>query len=820
MPRDSTLLPEWSQQLLRAARAGRLFEPPANTSDGKGEKNEVKKNGDTEHGVCSSGQHCVTLKKWTRAPRHLEEPEQDYLAKRRKGLPSLRNGIAGSLGFGGVMRKTKMRKVDSEGNTNVWQVLVPEGQSVEGEITNEEESILAVAKTTTPGAVIEGIGAVNSDGLIVVNDGLISTPPRRRPPPPRRKPKKGPGRGRKKVIFKPGEGGAEVKPSLITSGLQDSAAVDSVSASNATQGRDKDVTMTDMPEVDDNDEEGEDEEDEGEIEEGEDDEDDREEGELSPSSPGPLEIQAPANGESQSRRESVTITEAYPKPKFHPLPAVPSSTSGLPPNPFSLEASGSFPQHSKHHKQQQQQVSGQTGSAALPSTLTETKSSRTQTTSRDKDVQELRPSISLVPQHLFGAAIPPAPKPQHSSSLSTKTIKSPSISDTLTESRFAYVAISNGVNPKEVANKSSVPSLGNIESQDPGMLSSSPDVPLVEAFSHSRKNSQNIDFPSSQQEDSDGQVDEIQQVQEKGKEVEMADKTSIAQLHIQKNVSELQEQTPEPTKAVRSETSVNLENLAAKPKVVLQSNPPSISSPELDASEATTELALTERKLKMNEGQHQTSSTNPENKTKDKTKVAILDRDVNNLQAPSSSSSSPLLISDDKLSTTKISPEPEHHKPSSTSPAEATTGSAIQRTDREVEYKSAREQRNEKETVQKSPRPQEDEQQKEEQVKPVPEDKKSLKQDQNQNQNQAHDQETAHVSGIAGTTGTVVDTVATNEKSAAGDVNTVVVTDLSATGSGDKDVGTDRGGGDGDGSGDIDLLRTLERRLDAKKAEE
>ena len=816
MPRDSTLLPEWSQQLLRAARAGRLFEHPTSASDCTGEKSEAKRNGDAEHELHSNDQHCVTIRKWTRAPRHLEEPEQDYLAKRRKGLPSLRNGIAGYLGFGSAMRKTKIRKVDSEGNANVWQVLVPEGQSVEGEITNEEESVLAVPKATIPGTVIEGVGAVNSDGLVVVNDRLISTPPRRRPPPPRRKPKKGPGRGRKKVIFKPGEEGAEAKPNVVASGVQEAAAVDTLSTSGAAQGQDKDVTMVDMPEVDDNEEEGEEDEDEGEIEEGEDDEDDREEGEISPSSPGPSDIQAPAGDESQSRRESVSITEAYPKPVLHPLPAAPSSTSGLPPKPVSLESSVTFPQHSQ---QQQQQAPGQAGSAASPSTLTETKSSRAQAISRDRDLQESVTPISLVPQHLFGTTIPPAPKPQHSSSLLTKPLKSPLVSDTLTESRSAFAAVSDISNTNEAASKTSVPPLGNIVSQDPRIISSSPDLPLVEAFSHNRENPQNIGFPSRKQGDSFRQVDEMQQVPEKSKEVDMTGDSFIIQTTVQNNVNGLHEQVPGPMSVEHSESNVESESSAVKPKAIDQMNSPSISAPETNAPVATTGVAAAEGREIMNEIQNQASDAEPRDNIKHNSKAAVPHSNLDNSQAT--------LLSNNISSTPKppldsFQPvQPERRMTSSTSQIEAPANSTAHKTDSESENEHAKEKENQEETVQKSPLPQEAEQQREQEINPKREDKDSLKRDQNQNQSQnhqkqAHDQENAHASADAGTTGTGIITNAIGEKSAAEKVDTIVTTDVSAATGGDRNISTN---GSGDGS-DIDLLGTLERRLDAKEEEE
>lgn len=200
MPRDSHLLPDHSQALLRAARAGMLYKlptPPEEEEKEKGEEEEEAK--ETQTGYVT--------KKWSQVPRHQEEPEQEYLAKRRKGLLSAYSGQTGSNGApvpSGPMRETKVKKTDADGNVHVYKVLVPEGQTVEGEVAEEDSEMKEAApEEAPPGTVVEGVGVVNAEGVVVANQ---PTPPRRRPPPPRRKPKKGPGRGRKKVMFTPGEG--------------------------------------------------------------------------------------------------------------------------------------------------------------------------------------------------------------------------------------------------------------------------------------------------------------------------------------------------------------------------------------------------------------------------------------------------------------------------------------------------------------------------------------------------------------------------------------------------------------------------------------
>jgi hypothetical protein len=194
MPRDSHMLPEYSQQILRAARAGRIYRPPAPPED----DNEMK---DEEEEV-KEVQTGFTVKKYVKVARHLEAPEPEYLAKRRKGLPSQHSINGMPLP---VLRETKVRKVDADGNALVYKVLVPEGQAVEGEVQPTDDAIEIAPATAAPGTIVEGVGIVNAEGVVVANELMLQTPPRRRPPPPKKK-RGGPGR-KKRVVFV--EGAAE-----------------------------------------------------------------------------------------------------------------------------------------------------------------------------------------------------------------------------------------------------------------------------------------------------------------------------------------------------------------------------------------------------------------------------------------------------------------------------------------------------------------------------------------------------------------------------------------------------------------------------------
>ena len=194
MPRESHMLPEHSQQLLRAARSGRIYKPPAPPEDDRENMEEEDEPKEVRKGF--------TVKKWVRVPRHLEDPEPEYLAKRRKGLPSQYAAINGGVALPTLMRETKVQKLDAEGNVSVYKVLVPEGQTIAGEVQEADAAVIEAAPVlAAPGTVVEGVGVVNAEGVVVANEILQQTPARRRPPIPKKKARRGPGRGKKKVVF-------------------------------------------------------------------------------------------------------------------------------------------------------------------------------------------------------------------------------------------------------------------------------------------------------------------------------------------------------------------------------------------------------------------------------------------------------------------------------------------------------------------------------------------------------------------------------------------------------------------------------------------
>ncbi|KAL4885038.1 hypothetical protein BJY04DRAFT_158529 [Aspergillus karnatakaensis] len=214
MPRDSHLLTPMSRALLKAARAGCIYIRPAS----KEFEDEEKEATDPEEQQTQQNlERNFSMRKWTTVPRHLEAPEVEFLAKRRPGLPSIyaapAAGVDGAHGLGS-MRKTRFKKVDPvTGNISVYAAWVPEGHKIEGEVLDEAQliaensKVAVIPEAPAPGTIIEGVGVVNAQGVVVAEAGsaAVLTPPRRRPPPPKRKGKSLKGR-KKKVMFAPGEG--------------------------------------------------------------------------------------------------------------------------------------------------------------------------------------------------------------------------------------------------------------------------------------------------------------------------------------------------------------------------------------------------------------------------------------------------------------------------------------------------------------------------------------------------------------------------------------------------------------------------------------
>ncbi|KAH0543756.1 hypothetical protein FGG08_001938 [Glutinoglossum americanum] len=319
LPKEANLLSPMSRALLQAARAGTINKTlPV-------EEEAVVKEGDDEEDEEERG---FIAGRWSAVPRHLERPEREYLAKKRKGLElKAPNGGAGA--GAGVMKKAKIRRTDTEGNAYVEEIVMTEGQKVEGEVIAE----VPMADPVVSGRVVEGVGVVNSDGVVVSTETAQPTPPRRRPPPPRRKPR-GPGRGRKKKVqFVPGAEGVEgtdargIAPiaangSLIENGQPpEGNALPRARIEGGFRNDDGDTEMIDDSNLRDGDEEEDDNDDGEEGDEGDD--DDREEGELTPS-PTPEDVTTSVSTDPLN----------HPKPSAAlPQPTLPNFVHPLPPRP-------------------------------------------------------------------------------------------------------------------------------------------------------------------------------------------------------------------------------------------------------------------------------------------------------------------------------------------------------------------------------------------------------------------------------------------------------------------------------------------------------
>ena len=180
MPKDAHLLPPHTQELLRAARSGRLYKRPLPMeeeepeTDGPPEKPEKKEDED-------ASTHGFTVKTWKPISRNVEGADVTHLAKRRKGTVTIASKTVVAPPGGDQVTKATVRKIDAAGNPYTQEVTLVMGQPVEGEII--------------------------STRLVAAPDPNQAPPPppapvRRRPPPPKRKPK-GPGRGRKKKLPPP-----------------------------------------------------------------------------------------------------------------------------------------------------------------------------------------------------------------------------------------------------------------------------------------------------------------------------------------------------------------------------------------------------------------------------------------------------------------------------------------------------------------------------------------------------------------------------------------------------------------------------------------
>jgi hypothetical protein len=191
MPKDSHLLPPHTQELLRAARSGRLYKrPPPEEDDVDHEADQPEKTEKKEDDASTKG---FSVKLWKQIPRNVEAPSVSHLAKRRKGIVTIASKtVEDKIPVQTVTRAT-VRRIDAAGNPYTEDVTLVDGQKVEGEIISTR---------------VEAISTGQPEALPVVPQ-----PARRRPPPPKRK-KAGPGRGRRKMKLPLTAGTAQPAPAV------------------------------------------------------------------------------------------------------------------------------------------------------------------------------------------------------------------------------------------------------------------------------------------------------------------------------------------------------------------------------------------------------------------------------------------------------------------------------------------------------------------------------------------------------------------------------------------------------------------------------
>lgn len=307
VPNLSQLLTPWTQHLLRLARSGKVGTKRKQEPDLDEDKAEDD-NAEEEAAKTSNlpEERGYVAKKWKPLPDHALEPEHkhfNFLAKRRRGLPSL-YGPDAPNGTAVPMRKTKVQKTDANGDVAVFEVLVPEGQVIEGEIAESTELAEIKPITAAPGTVIEGVGVANEEGVLVAEHLRPNVPRRNRPPP---KKKGGPGRGKKRVTFTNPDGSTytTIVPNATKIVPQPGQTVKHVAKGEEASADISAEEAAKREPTGEDDDEG-----EGDDDEEGDDDDDREEGELYDDDALATGNQTPAR--SESRGDSQPMEDVRP----------------------------------------------------------------------------------------------------------------------------------------------------------------------------------------------------------------------------------------------------------------------------------------------------------------------------------------------------------------------------------------------------------------------------------------------------------------------------------------------------------------------------
>lgn len=188
MPKDFALLAPHSQELLRAARSGRLYKRPAPPEDEEADTDAAQLTEKIEKKEDDSASQGFSVRLWKQIPRNNEGSGLSHLAKRRKGTVTIASKTVDEKAMAGPMvTRATVRRTDAAGNPYTEEVTLADGQQVTGEIISTR---------------VEAVPTASPDGFVAP-----TAVQKKRPPPPKRKSKAGPGRGRKKLKYPlPGQG--------------------------------------------------------------------------------------------------------------------------------------------------------------------------------------------------------------------------------------------------------------------------------------------------------------------------------------------------------------------------------------------------------------------------------------------------------------------------------------------------------------------------------------------------------------------------------------------------------------------------------------
>lgn len=174
MPRDTHLLTPHNQELLRLARSGKLYKkrplPEEEDADADGIPGDKP---DKKDSAASEG-YGFKVRKWVRLERSAEDAGVNHLATRHRNTITRPSKQLGTQVTGPMVTKATVKRLDAAGNPYTQEVIVPDGQAVDGEI-------ISTSVVPAPEAAGEAVLPV-------------ATPARRKPPIPQKK--KGRGRGR------------------------------------------------------------------------------------------------------------------------------------------------------------------------------------------------------------------------------------------------------------------------------------------------------------------------------------------------------------------------------------------------------------------------------------------------------------------------------------------------------------------------------------------------------------------------------------------------------------------------------------------------